>query len=173
MNSKWFKVGIVALLVVGAVAAYAQGPRGGQAGGPENSLVAVAAEVIGIEQAELVAELQTGLTIAEVAEANDVALEEIVDAFVAARAEWLASAVEAERLTQEQADLRLANMRAHITLRLSQPFEPLGMRFGYGMGGGMHRGQGRGMGPGMGFNDADGDGFCDHCPFGTGAGRGV
>jgi ABC-type transporter Mla subunit MlaD len=180
MNNKWFKIGIFALvlaiLAVGAVAAYAQGPRGGGMGGPENGLVAVAAEVIGIEQTELVAALNDGQTIAEVAKAHDVALQDIVDAFVADRAEWMASAVESGSLTQEQVDLMLANMSEHIALRLAQPFEPQGMGFMNGngmgmMGRGMHGGMGHGMGPGwrmgpgMGYSDADGDGLCDHCPF--------
>jgi hypothetical protein len=181
MNSKWFKPGIVilvvAVLAVGAVVTFAQGGPGGHMGGQGNSLLAVAAEVIGIDQTELVAALESGQTIAEVAEANDVAVEDIVDAFVTPHTEWLASAVEAGRLTQEQADLMTANMRAHLTLRLSEPFEQYGMGFmgGHGMGGGMHNGMGGGrhhgmgqgwdMGPGMGFNDSDGDGFCDNCPF--------
>jgi hypothetical protein len=187
MNSKWLKIGIVilvvALLAVGAIAAYAQGPRGGQAGGPGNSLVAIAAEVIGIEQTALVAELQNGLTIAEVAEAHDVALEDIVDAFVATHAERLTNAVEAGRLTQEQADLMLSNMEAHITLMLNQSFGSnwlghmggMGHMGGRGMGGGMHHGMGMGwgMGPGMGLNDTDGDGLCDNCPLGPVTGEGV
>jgi hypothetical protein len=180
MNSKWLKVGalilVVVLLVVGAIAAYAQGPRGGQAGGPGNSLVAVAAEVIGIEQTELVAELQNGLTIAEVAAAHDVAVEDITEAFVAQRADWLASAVEAGRLTQEQADLMLSNMEAHVTLMLSQPLPLYGMGHmgGYGIGGGMHQGMGpgRGMGPGMGFNYGDGYDFWYNCPFAAGIAQG-
>jgi hypothetical protein len=187
MNNKWFKLGVfvlvMAILAVGAVAAYAQGPRGGGMGGSETGLVAVAAEVIGIDQTELAAALNDGQTIAEVAEAHDVALQDIVDAFVADRAAWLASAVESSRMTQAQVDLMLANMGEHIALRLAQPFEPYGMGFGNGqgngfMGRGMHdgmgfmgrgmghgMGQGRGLGPGMGFSDEDGDGICDHCPF--------
>ena len=189
MNSKWFKLSVFALVIgilaVGAVAAYAQGPRGGQMGGPDSGLVAVAAEVIGIDQTELVAALNSGQTIAEIAEAHNVALQDIVDAFVADRAEWLASAVESGRFTQAQVDLMLANMSEHITLRLAQSFETYGMGFGNGhgngfMGRGMHdgmgfmgrgmghgMGHGRGMGPGMGFSDEDGDGICDHCPLAT------
>jgi hypothetical protein len=180
MNSKWLKPGIVVLVVavlaVGAIATYAQGGPGGHMGGQGHSLLAVAAEVIGIDEIELVAALESGQTIAEVAEANDVAVADIVDAFIVPHAEWLASAVESGRLTQEQADLMTANMYAHLTLRLSEPFVQYGMGFmgggrhhgmmGSGTGGGMHQG----MGPGMGFNDSDGDGFCDNCPFGTESG---
>lgn len=191
MNSKWFKLSvfvlIIGILAAGAVAAYAQGPRGGQMGGMDDGLVWVAAEVIGIDQTELVAALNSGQTIAEVAEAHDVALQDIVDAFVADRAEWLASAVESGRFTQAQVDLMLTNMNAHIAARLAQPFQPqgmMGMGFGQGqgnrqnngfMGRGMHQGmhngmqngmgRGQGMGPGMGFSDENGDGVCDHCPF--------
>lgn len=170
MNNKWFKLGIVALIVaalaVGAIAAYAQGGPGGYMGGQHDSLLTVAAEVIGIEETELVAALESGQTIAEVAEANDVAVEDIADAFVTTHEEWLATAVESGRLTQEQADLMLANMSAHVSLRLTQPFEAQGMGFMDGgmhqgmMGGGMHNGMGggrhQGMGPGMGFHDSQG-----------------
>ena len=83
-------VGVLAILVAAlpAGAAFAQGPSGqnpplglgrGNWGGPDNSLVAVAAKVLGMEQTALVAELNTGKTIADVAQAKGVALDKIVD----------------------------------------------------------------------------------------------
>lgn len=182
MNSKWLKLSILALvigLLAFAAVTYAQGPGGrGGFGGPDQSLVAVAAEVIGIDQTELVAQLNSGLTIAEVAEANDVSLEAIVSAFLAPRAERMAAAVESGWMTQEQADAMLAQMSETIRARLSAPSTPQG--FGFMYGGGMMHGQ-MGMhgmggfmhGYGMGFVDADGDGLCDNCAFNQGFGPGM
>lgn len=163
MNSKWLKLSILAL-VIGLLAftavAYAQGPGGrGGFGWPDQSLVAVAAEVIGIEQTDLIAALNSGQTIADVAEEHDVSLEEIVGAFLAPRAERMAAAVEAGWMTQEQVDLMMATMSETIRARLSAPFTPQSFGFMYG-GMGM-----RGFMHGMGFVDEDGDGLCDNCPF--------
>jgi hypothetical protein len=122
--------------------------------GNSDSLVAVAADVLDMEQTALVAELQSGKTIAQVAEEHNVALSEIVDAFIASQTEWLASQVENGRLTQEQADARLAIMEANVTARLNQPWSPQGP------------GAGNASGAGNGFVDADGDGVCDHAGSG-------
>jgi hypothetical protein len=157
------------------------GPRwGGQA----NSLVAVAAAQLGMTQAELVAELQGGQTIADVAAEKGVALETIVDAFVAPRAERLAELVANGQLTQEQADDMLAAMKANITARLSEAWTPGGPGYvdqdGDGQcdnfvdedGDGVCDHAGAGQGQGAGFVDEDGDGVCDHAQNGQGRGAG-
>jgi hypothetical protein len=156
MNSKWMKIGmLVVALVVGLLAfatlASAQGPGNGQRpfgpggfGGPQNSVVAVAAKVLGMDQPTLVAELNAGKTIADVAKEKGVALDTIVDAIIAGRSEALKSAVVAGRMTQAQADEMLTWMRANITARLNA------------------KSAARGFGGGMGFVDADQDGLCDH-----------
>lgn len=118
----------------------------GEWAGPQNSLVAIVAETLGIEQADLVAQLQDGETLADVAGDQ---VDEIVDALLAARADMIAAQVENGRLTQEQADLVLETMKSEITEHLNSPFSPRG----FGLGDGTH------MGPG--FVDADGDGVCD------------
>ncbi len=128
---------------------YASGPRFGMGprwGGPAGSLITVAAEQLSMTPAELLAELQAGQTIAQVAGEKGVAVETIVEAFVALRAERLAELVTNGQLTQEQADAMLAAMRANVTARLSEPWSA--------------GGPGRGRGPG--FTDADGDGVCDN-----------
>ena len=130
-------------------------------GGPESSLVAVAAQVLGMDQADLVAELQTGLTIADVATANSVDLQDIVDAYLAPRADTLAQAVEAGRITQDQADAMLAEMAAEISANLQEPWEAQG----YGSCSGNCTGTGtpgQGAGSGANWADADGDGTCDN-----------
>jgi hypothetical protein len=165
MNTKrWIALAGVALALVIAVvlapAVLAQGPGGGMGpggnrpgygrgmGGPQQSLVAVAADKLGMTQADLVAELRSGKTIAQVAAGKQVALDTIVDAFVTTRAERLDAAVAAGRMTQAQADTMLATMKANVTARLSQPWSP------------------QGNGPGSGFVDQDGDGVCDHAGSG-------
>ena len=147
-------VGVLAILVAAlpAGAASAQGPSGqnpplglgrGNWGGPDNSLVAVAAKVLGMDQTALVAELNTGKTIADVATAKGVALDKIVTAFVQPHIDWLNQAVADGKITQAQADQSIATMKANITVKLSASFTP------------------RGNGNGQGFVDADGDGVCD------------
>ncbi|MBI5878056.1 MAG: hypothetical protein HZB53_10410 [Chloroflexi bacterium] len=156
---------VVAFAALSAPAAYAQGPvgtpaprgpgyggmmggggYGGMMGGPANLLVAVAAKVLGIEQADLVKALSGGQTIADVAKSKGVATDKIVDAFVAQRAEFLQSAVASGRLTQAQADANLAAMKAHIATQLTAKFTP---------------------GNGPAFADSDNDGICDNLENGT------
>ena len=173
MNTKrWIALGSVALALVIAFllapAVLAQGngygPGGGMGpggpglgygrgmGGPQQSLVAVAAEKLNMTQADLVTELRSGKTIAQVAEGKQVALNTIVDAFVATRQARMAEAVTAGRMTQAQADTMLATIRTNVTARLSQTWSP--------------------QGPGSGFIDQNGDGVCDHAGSGRmGGGR--
>lgn len=135
------------------------GPRfglGSRWGGPDKSMVAVAAEQLGLTRTELIAELQAGKTIAQVAEAQGVALETIVDAFVAPRVERLTELVDRGQLTQEQADAMLATMRAHVSERLQAAWSS----------------RGPGCGNVSNFVDEDGDGVCDHAGTGLGPGRG-
>jgi hypothetical protein len=113
----------------------------------------VAADQVGLTQAELIAELQAGKTIADVAAEHGVAVETIVEAFLAPRAERLAELVANGQLTQAEADTWLATMRTRVTERISQPWSP----------------QGRGQGTG--FVDEDGDGICDHAGQGGPGGR--
>ena len=162
MTGKWTKFAMVVvavfvgLMALGGVAS-AQGPQDGPGrgpggmggwGGPQNSLVAVAAKVLGVDQPTLVSTLNGGKTIADVAKEKGVALDKIVDAFLAPRAEGLKSAVTAGRLTQAQADSWLAIMKTNVTAQLSAKFTP------------------RGYGMGTGFVDANNDGVCDNCGMG-------
>lgn len=100
--------------------------------GPQNSLVAVAANVLGMKQADLVAEL-ADKTIAQVAQEKGVAIDKIVDAFLAPRVAALQSMVEEGRLTQAQADQMLANMQAHVTAQLSEAWTQVGPGTGSGV----------------------------------------
>jgi hypothetical protein len=93
---------------------------GGRDGGPHLDHFVlvdghVVAEAIGIDIATLRAELRGGATAAEVAEVNDVDPQAVIDAIVADAAERLATAVDNGRLTQEEADERLAELTERVT----------------------------------------------------------
>jgi hypothetical protein len=142
-------VALVSVVTISSVA-FAQGPgqsRGGNEcggvagrwGGSTNSLVAVAADVLEMEQADLAAELQAGKTIAQVAQERGVDPQTIVDAFIAIRAEILAEAVANGCITQEQADLMLEHLAEEAAARVYEPFSP--GEHGQGTGGrGRHGG---------------------------------
>src|SRR5688572_3056980 len=103
---------------------FGMGPGGGRGqmmgiGGPENSLISIAAEKLGLTNDELIAELQAGKTIADVAAEKNVAVDTIVDAIVAAHTERLNEQVANGQLTQEQADAMLVLMKANVTERLN------------------------------------------------------
>jgi len=76
---------------------------------------AVAAEVIGIEVDELRAALQDGSTIAEVAEANDVDPQDVIDAMVANLEEKLDEKVAEGRITEDEAAEKLESKTERIT----------------------------------------------------------
>jgi len=91
--------------------------------------------------------------VAEIAEAQGVALADVIDAVIAAAEEKLAAAVEAGTLTQAQADAQLALLRANLDVQLTTSLPLAGRPFddrpfdGRGRGGmGMH---GRGFMGGM------------------------
>lgn len=121
--------------------------QGNRMGGQEQSLVGVAAQQLGMEQADLLAQLQGGKTIAQVAESKDVATDTIVNAFVASHEPRLAQAVANGRMTQDDADKRLATMRSMVTARVYQEWSQQGPHAGNG----------------------NGDGTCDHAGPGNNA----
>lgn len=116
----------------------------GQMGRSDESLVAVAAKVIGVTQTELVTALNSGQTIADVAKVQNVDLTKIVDAYVAEKVADRQAMVTSGRWTQAQLDTMTAMMKANITQKLSQPFQV--------------------QGAGTGWVDANGDGICDSMP---------
>ncbi len=126
-----------------------RGGFGGQFGA--GSTPGIVARTLGISVDDLLVELQGGKSIAQVAEEHGVALDNVVNAIVAEREAALAQAVAEGRLTQEQADLMLANMRTNLTTQLQQPHVPGGQGpSGAGLGSGMRMGRGAGLGSGTG-----------------------
>ncbi|MGQ9815817.1 MAG: hypothetical protein ACUVR3_11830, partial [Candidatus Roseilinea sp.] len=95
----------------------------GRAAGPDASLAAVAATTLNVSRTDLVAALNTGKTIANVAAEKGVALDKIVDAFIAPRVTAINNAVAAGRITQAQADAMIAAMKANVTAQLERSLD--------------------------------------------------
>lgn len=116
----------------------------GQMGGPDDSLVAIAAKTLGLAQADLIAALKDGKTIADVANEKGVDPAKIADAFVAEKVADRQAMVASGRWSEAQLATMTAMMKANIAQKLSQPLAV--------------------QGNGTGFVDADGDGVCDSMP---------
>ena len=110
------------------------GGRGGFDGGlmmggrgqTGNSLITIAAKVLGMTEADLRTALQAGKSIADVAKDKGVTLDKIVDAAVANRSDQLKQQVTAGRLTQAQSDTLLANYKINVTAELNNKFVQVG-----------------------------------------------
>jgi uncharacterized protein (DUF433 family) len=100
--------------------------RGGPLRGGHQGLVEVAAEVTGLSEDDVVAALEDGQTIAEIAEAQGVDPREIVDAAIAEAESRLQEAVDDGRLTEEQMDQILERLAEDLPERLEQPWQPRG-----------------------------------------------
>jgi hypothetical protein len=98
-------------------AAKPAGKGGGRHGGHGHGFASLtaAAEALGMTREELATELRDGKTIAEVAAEKGVDVQTVIDAMVSAAKERLAEAVSEGRITQEQADERLATLTDDIT----------------------------------------------------------
>lgn len=116
--------------------------------------MAVAATTLNVSRTDLVAALNSGKTIANVAAEKGVALDTIVDAFIAPRVTAINSAVASGRITQAQADATIAAVKANVTAQLNAAWTP------------RSNGNGSGVcdGTGSNFVDNNGDGVCDNLP---------
>ncbi len=92
-------------------------PRGHRGGGCNLDAVA---EVIGIDVEELRAELDAGNSIADVAAANGASTDDVVDAILAEKEDRLDAKVESGRLTEEEADERLADAEERALERVTE-----------------------------------------------------
>jgi len=107
-----------------------RGDRGGFGGYSDLAL-----EATGLTAEELRTALQDGATIADLITANDGDVDSVIAELVAESTTQINERVEAGRMTQEQADVILANLEDNITERLNGTFERLesvGGRGGFG-----------------------------------------
>jgi hypothetical protein len=74
-----------------------------------------AASYLGLTEDALRAQLESGKTLAQVAQDRGKSVAGLIDAIVADEKQELTEAVAAGRLTQAQADEKLANLREHVT----------------------------------------------------------
>jgi hypothetical protein len=98
------------------------GHRGGPGGGPHGMrgmALDTAAEAIGITTDELRDALVDGSTIAEVAAANDVDVQTVIDALVAEANDRLDAAVAAGDLTEAEAAERSADLEERVTAHVN------------------------------------------------------
>ncbi len=128
-----------------------------------NRLYDTAADILGISVDEVWAEMNNGVSLADLAASYGVDVQTILDAHLADHEALVAQAVADGSMTQEQADWMLANMSSRATEMVNQPHTPLsGNRMMGGMGG-AGRGQ---MGGGMGHGQR---GSANFAPQGNGA----
>ncbi len=133
-------------------------PRGGHhgrgAGGPARGGAhldpAAVAKAAGATVAELKASREAGQTLAQLAQSKGVSKGDLVSALVAAGKAELAEQVTAGRLTQAQADARVAGLQERVTEMVD--------RVGPGPRGGRHHDE---------DGDEDGDGDTGAAPSGT------
>ena len=145
---RWFKAsfgaGAVALAIVAGLAftspaaanVVAVAPRiGAQHWGSPGlgrggvSLTTIAG-ALGMTEAELRTELQSGKSVADVAGAKGVSLDTVIAAIVDEQAKQLSAAVAAGRITQAQADAALANLKENLPELLALKGGPFGPGFG-------------------------------------------
>lgn len=100
------------------------GPHGDWGGGPGHIVgrmsLETAAATIGITEDELLAAVQDGQTIAEVATANGVEPQTVIDALVTEATERLDAAVADGDIEQDDADERLADITERITTAVNE-----------------------------------------------------
>ena len=124
------------------------GQRGGMMNGQHSgmmgsfSLPGVVAQMLDLTVDEVLTELSSGISIAELAANHGVDAQAVIDETLAQHQIALETAVANGTLSQEQADLMQANMAAMIATRVNQPWGSMsgGRGFGHGAGG-CHGGQ--------------------------------
>jgi hypothetical protein len=100
--------------------------HGGPFWGRPAELVEIAAELTGLSEDAVIDALREGQSFAEIAEAEGVDPQEIVEAATAEAESRLEEAVENDRLTEEQMDQTLDRLAQELPERLEQAWEPSG-----------------------------------------------
>jgi len=147
-------VGILAALVAGTALAQEEAPQGpmGRGHGPRGHVQQIA-EATGLTVEEVVAELQSGKTPAEVLAENGVDVDTFVADALAGLEARLDDAVANGLMDQARADEILANASEHLPEKLNEVFEPRGDGQGPPAGDGPKGGQ-RPFGPGLSTQNA-------------------
>lgn len=95
------------------------GPRMGRGMGlrepPDDTPVSILAKEAGVPVSEIIQALREGKSLADVAKSHGVNVESFIDQIVAAHTERLQQLVDDGRITQEQADSRIATLRERVT----------------------------------------------------------
>jgi hypothetical protein len=104
------------------------GGRGGPGGGGHD--LSAAATALGISEADLKTALESGKTLAEVAKDKNVSVDTLVAALVKAETDRIKQEVTDGKLTQAQADERLADLTKRVTDRVNRtrPTRPEGQK---------------------------------------------
>jgi hypothetical protein len=102
------------------------GPGHGPGGTGLGHGLDVAAQTLGLTEEELLSALGDGSTLAEVAQQQGVAVNDLVDALVAAAQEQLDLAVTDGRITQEHADAMAAVLPDRVAEQVQQAWQPRG-----------------------------------------------
>lgn len=89
------------------------------------SPLSIAAKELGMTEAELRTEFEAGKSIAQVAETKNVDLQKVITALVTERKEHIAAHVAEGKLTQEQADAKLADVEARVTEMVNKTGLPM------------------------------------------------
>jgi polyhydroxyalkanoate synthesis regulator phasin len=105
-------------------------------------------DTLGMTAAELREAFGNGQTLADVAETQGVDIQDIIDLKVSQVSDHLAQAVEDGKLTQAEADEKLAEVTERITESVNQAPGEGGFGRGHRHGGGFGPGGGPGFGPG-------------------------
>lgn len=106
-------------------------------GGPHETVTdtSVAATAMAIKEADLITALNSGQSLADVATANNVDVQVVIDALVKDKQDELAAEVKAGTLTQTQADAEAATVTQRVTDQVNGTFQGRGPGHG---GGGRH-----------------------------------
>lgn len=147
---KWAVAALAGGLIIAGVAAFtssAQGPAPAQTpqatcpmGGPGagfgfrfgGAMLDTLASALNMKVDALTQALQSGKTVADLAKAQNMTLEQVVDKLIAARKATLQQAVDAGRITQQQMDAALNTMRTQMLENLQNGVCAPGLGPGYG-----------------------------------------
>lgn len=132
MNAKkvFITLALVIITVISVGAVYAQQDPGGRQGGGGGrdgllrEIVNIIAEETGLDPQDIMAQLREGSTLSDIITANGGDVDVVIDAVVAAITTRVQDAVTAGNLTQEEADVILANLEEQVANAINGEFNP-------------------------------------------------